>query len=139
MIFGFTGTQEGMSEQQKRLFRAIIAGGMLTGWVELHHGDCTGADADAHIIALEMNVNTIVIHPPINEKKRAFCEQADDSVSIVIVRPPGEYLERNVDIVDECQELIAAPSSMIEKRRSGTWATVRYARKIGRPLMLLER
>jgi hypothetical protein len=42
-------------------------------------------------------------------------------------KPP---LERNEDIVDFGRDLlIAAPLQMVEVVRSGTWHTVRYARK----------
>lgn len=50
---------------------------------------------------------------------------------MLIVLPAKDYLARNHDIVDAAGLLIAAPSGPAEKRRSGTWATVRHARKQG--------
>jgi predicted Rossmann fold nucleotide-binding protein DprA/Smf involved in DNA uptake len=47
-------------------------------------------------------------------------------------------LERNKDIVSESDFLIAAPDSKKERLRSGTWATVRHARKLGKRVMILE-
>ena len=47
------------------------------------------------------------------------------------------YLERNRDIVDACDILIACPRTLKEELRSGTWATVRYARKVGKPVAIL--
>jgi hypothetical protein len=71
----------------------------------------------------------IVIHPPTDPKKRAFCKGAAE------IREPKPYLDRNHDIVDEGSGLlIAAPFQEEEILRSGTWATVRYAWKIGRAL-----
>jgi len=42
------------------------------------------------------------------------------------------------DFVNECDVLIAAPGEFVERKRgSGTWGTVRYARKLGRPLVII--
>lgn len=50
-------------------------------------------------------------------------------------RPAKPYLERNKDIANEgIDGLIAAPSGWVEELRSGTWATVRYARKLKRTI-----
>jgi hypothetical protein len=49
-------------------------------------------------------------------------------------------LERNRDIVDATVALLAGPDGNRERQRSGTWATVRYARGIGnRPVAILPR
>lgn len=40
-------------------------------------------------------------------------------------------------IVRMCTHLIAAPRTLEEERRSGTWATIRYAKRCGRPVMIL--
>ena len=40
------------------------------------------------------------------------------------------YLERNKNIVNAVDFIIAAPDGP-EKVRSGTWSTVRYAKKVG--------
>lgn len=53
---------------------------------------------------------------------RAFCKGA------VVTYKPEPYLDRNHYMVDRCNLLIACPEG-IEALRSGTWATVRYARK----------
>jgi predicted Rossmann fold nucleotide-binding protein DprA/Smf involved in DNA uptake len=47
------------------------------------------------------------------------------------------FLRRNRDIVDACQLLIVAPGEEAERRRSGTWATYRYARTVGRALLVV--
>jgi len=54
-----------------------------------------------------------------------------------IRRNPKPYLERNHNIVDESELLIACPKSKEEELRSGTWATVRYARKKGVRIILI--
>ena len=52
------------------------------------------------------------------------------------VLPP---LVRNARIVQAADLLIAAPEQDIEQLRSGTWATVRAARKKGIPVIMLLR
>jgi hypothetical protein len=54
-----------------------------------------------------------------------------------MMRPERTYLERNKDIVRESASLIAAPLQAEEQQRSGTWSTVRFARKIGKPVFLI--
>lgn len=128
---GFTGTQIGMSQRQIRAMMRITKEiDMSQGF---HHGDCIGADAEAHEIVRHGDTNSwIVIHPSINQKKRAF-KMANE------FRSELPYLERNHRIVDETDLLIAAPSSLIEEQRSGTWATIRYARKTSKPVIILDR
>jgi hypothetical protein len=97
----------------------------------LHHGDCVGVDARAHEIAREFGYS-IVVHPPYSDTYRALCFG-----SRVEVRPRREYLDRNRDIANECDVLIAIPSSKTEEVRSGTWATIRYARQAGKEVTIL--
>jgi hypothetical protein len=124
---GFTGTQKGMTDAQKETLRRLLDGGAG----EFHHGDCIGADSEAHDIAQECGYATI-IHPPTNPSKRAWCE-----VPKHMMRPEKPYLARNQDIVRESASLIAAPLQAEEEPRSGTWSTVRFARKLGKPVFLI--
>lgn len=91
---------------------------------EFHHGDCIGADSDAHaVVASLQDEVTVHIHPPINPIKRAFCVGT-------IEHPAKEYLDRNRDIVDTCRCIFATPKEHEEQwQGSGTWATIRYAKK----------
>jgi hypothetical protein len=132
-IVGFTGTREGMSEHQKRRLEVILLAMITDGAiVDFHHGDCVGADADAHEIARRVGCR-ITIHPPIKATQRAFC--GGESV----IHSPKEYLERDRFIVDSCTVLIAAPKSDKEERRSGTWYTIRYAKKNKKYVIQLPR
>jgi hypothetical protein len=106
-------------EQKARVHLLLVDYVSEHGAVEVHHGDCMGADADFHDLA-DNECLDIVIHPPIDDSKRAFCSSSD-------VREPKPYLDRNHDIVNETRVLIACPNGR-ESPRSGTWATVRYAR-----------
>jgi hypothetical protein len=129
---GFTGTQLGMTVNQRAALYTALQKFCRDGG-QFHHGDCIGADAEAHKIAESLGL-TIVIHPPIKENKRAFC---GDYMSRRC--PPKDYIERNHDIVDMTDILIVAPKSNFEELRSGTWATYRYAKKQGKLIIMLER
>lgn len=129
---GFTGTQAGMTLQQKKTFLQeleFLRSFNLGSDIEFHHGDCIGSDeqADGIVRIFLPKPWLIVIHPPLDEIKRAFCK--GESTTILESK---DYLERDKDMVKEIQLLIATPSRE-EYQRSGTWATVRMARKAKRP------
>jgi hypothetical protein len=125
---GFTGTQEGMTEAQLEKLYATLELYRDAGAITFRHGDCQGADAQAHVVARSLGYR-VAIHPPIKEDRRAFCE-ADE------VFKPKPFLQRNHDIVDWCDVLVATPKGP-EELRSGTWATVRYAKSVERPWVTL--
>lgn len=124
---GFTGTQQGMTAEQRKVLEAWLG---LYKVTEFHHGDCIGADAQAHMLALSKRL-VVCIHPPKDDRKRAFV------VDYQFAFPALPYLERNRKIVDETDCLIAAPRQLHEVLRSGTWSTVRYARKLGREVIVI--
>jgi len=128
MKIGFTGTRKGMTEPQKKNFGKLLKKYDIS---EFHHGDCIGSDEEAHEIADKLNCR-IHIHPPLDRKHRAFCNPL-----ATYSHPPKPYLERNHDIVNDTAILIAAPDSDKEKMRSGTWATIRYAKKKGKDVIVI--
>lgn len=126
---GFTGTKDGLNGVQKLALQDRLA------WLKaefdwFHHGDCVGADAEAHAIAKGLGYK-IAIHPPDNPSKRAFCKGTDYEYD----RQP--YLVRNHSIVDNTTFLIAGPRTMQMVLRSGTWATVRYAKRVSKYVLIL--
>jgi hypothetical protein len=130
MKIGFTGTQQGMTEKQQEEFVKLIQEFNPT---EFHHGDCIGADKQANdfVFAIYKGKAKIVIHPPVNPAKRAWCNTWDD------MRPQRDYLKRNHDLVNETDLLIATPKEANEVVRSGTWSTIRYARKQNKEVMII--
>jgi hypothetical protein len=108
-----------MTPSQKVSFQRLLDELHVT---ELHHGDCVGADAEAHDLAREVGIK-IVVHPPVGKERRAF-KVGDE------IRGELANLDRNREIVKAVGgALIACPSGFTEFLRSGTWATVRYASK----------
>ena len=120
-----------MTPRQKDQVRLILE---VLAVSEAHHGDCLGADADFHKLVQEVSFTkglnaTIVVHPPSNSKYRAYLKGQEEY-------SPMPYLERDRDIVDDTQILVATPDGP-EKQRSGTWYTVRYARNLERPILVV--
>jgi len=133
---GFTGTQRGMTLAQKLMFEAVIAKLDLLGISEFHHGDCIGSDEEAHdsisnLSAFLKSSIKIILHPPNKKSKRAFC-LADES------RSPLSYLDRNQEIVNDSNILIATPAEEEEVLRSGTWSTIRRARKQSKTILIIN-
>jgi hypothetical protein len=121
LSLGFTGTQQGCTAAQLMALRHLLTATLRHNDI-FRHGDCVGADAQAHQAA-RLTPAIIHIHPPTNATKRAHC----DGDVIWLPRP---YLDRNHDIVNRSDRLIACPAGP-ETVRSGTWSTVRYARSKG--------
>jgi hypothetical protein len=124
LAIGFTGTREGMSDLQKQAVHDLLKPLPVHA---VHHGDCIGADKDFHdavdyLRKVEGKKMEIVIHPPENDSYRAFCKGD-------LTYHAKPYLERNHDIVDCSDMMIATPREKEEQLRSGTWATIRYTRK----------
>jgi hypothetical protein len=131
MRVGFTGTREGCTPAQGGALARLICDMPIT---EFHHGCCLGADTEAvtHVTYHHVGVQ-VTAHPC---SLRAFFSQRAYRLSNAFcdVKPP---LDRNHDIVDACEVLIACPKESAEVLRSGTWATVRYARKKGLRVVLI--
>lgn len=131
MRVGFTGTQTGCTDAQREALRRVLS---IYRVEEMHHGDCIGADADAHALAREAGV-CVVLHPPTIDAKRAFCAMLAGET----VHDARPYLDRNHRIVDATEWLVACPKEETGwALRSGTWATVRYARKRGRVVVIVR-
>lgn len=130
---GFTGTRGSLPTPQWQVLQSVMRelwGPRDSPECELHHGDCKGADAEADAIASRWDWR-IVIHPPDVPTHRANLKGHE-------VRRTLPYLHRNHAIVDETEILIACPPGPEDDDpHSGTWATVRYARKLSRPITIV--
>ena len=121
MKIGFTGTQAGITPPQFDLLVEVLQ--ELHEVTEAHHGDCIGADWEfSNIIDAIFGFGKIHCHPPEDNKKRAFAR-------VDVMNKALPYIVRNHIIVDSTEILIACPKGPERKRGSGTWATIRYARK----------
>jgi hypothetical protein len=130
MIAGFTGTREGLTWMQICAVGKLFADLKVS---ELAHGDSLGADCEAHLLAVTAGI-PVTLHPPSDFSLRAFC-------TAKTTHDPKPYLVRDEAIVEACSLLIAAPREAgrwEEALRSGTWATVRRARKAGKRIYVVR-
>lgn len=123
MRIGFTGTSLGITPSQRSALVVLLADLQP---VEVHFGDCVGADAEAFALVKCRRIG----HPPTDPRARAFCNYDEELT-------PLPYLKRNRAIVDATDCLVATPRTFKEELRSGTWATIRYARKAQRPRYII--
>lgn len=130
MKLGFIGSRNGMTADQRSQLWSYLDRNRFT---EFHHGACVGADDDASDIVYcqQKTTQKIIAHPP--TVKTLVSQRAIDVSDEV--REPFDYLIRNRHIVDSCDLLLATPAGP-EEQRSGTWATIRYARKTQRPIVI---
>lgn len=133
---GFSGTEKGMTDVQRNSLRSTLYR-VCEGRVDdaginaiFHHGVCIGADEEAHALAHRLGFY-LEGHPG----------HLRDKTSDLIYRPDEFYflhkrkntLQRNNDIVHASHVMIFAPYEYREINRSGTWSTVRKARRLLRP------
>lgn len=133
MKLGFTGTRERVATCQWTALRQWME---RSPFVEFHHGCCEGADETAvDVLASKTPVSPpprIIGHPPtVTTLVSKFAVEWSDEL-----RQPAPYLARNKNIVNETDMLLACPKGP-EEQRSGTWSTVRYARKLGRRIVII--
>lgn len=109
----FTGTRRGMSLGQRVALKQVLD--LLDVNVKFHHGAAIGADSQATAIASQAGLTTVA-HPA-----------------------GADPLERNREMVRLADLVIAAPDADDEVLRSGTWMTIRFARKLAVPCLVLKR
>ena len=122
---GFTGTRSGLTEDQYE-----ILGNLIRSYADLHnnvfgvHGDCVGADASFDALCKVHKVPT-AIRPCTFSSLRAYCKGE-------ILAEPKRPMQRNREIVADADVLFGCPPNKEPiKKGSGTWATIRMAKKAG--------
>jgi hypothetical protein len=135
MHIAFTGTQDGLQVSQRDALWRLLEGvkSIMGNAVVGHHGDCIGGDAQFDQVCASLGVRREA-HPGCDRSgaspKRAYC-QAE------VVHELMWYIDRNHVIVGLALTLIACPGGYTEELRSGTWATIRHARKLRRTVVLV--
>lgn len=130
---GFTGSRKGMTDDQQTALRQELRDLLDEHQgedLDAHHGDANGGDTQFHAICQELNI-PVVLHPSEDQKDRAFCQGAKAEL------PPRKFRQQSESIVNSSDILIAAPDGFQERPRgSGTWMTVRIARKAAKTCVL---
>lgn len=145
MILGFTGTRNGMTDEQKHaitnFFENFLPKTLQPQFkedeeiTEVHHGGCDGSDDEFDLIANDY-IKIIVVHPG-DETQEAKYKHRHTFMTLRRCLPVKPYLERNKDIVSSSDVLLATPKTQEEEQRSGTWATIRYALKTQKPVYII--
>lgn len=122
LVVAFTGTRRGMQDsQQARLRERLEALRDAHGQVWLCHGDCVGADAQAHAIAKALGYK-VAVFPPDRDGQRAFVTDYD------WIATPKPFLVRDDLMVKHAHTVFGTPHQFKEVYRgSGTWYTIRRA------------
>jgi hypothetical protein len=134
---GFTGTNRGMSEDQKTQVEELLKKLFSEGFTDFHHGLCVGADQQAAEIAKRLGYR-VIAHPGLARDPSNLLYRSDFTGNDE-TREAKPFVKRDHDIVDETDRMIAAPLTKQEQVRSGTWSTVRYARRQKKEIALITR
>ncbi len=131
-VIGFTGTRNGLTYRQgvalhENVYRLFD---VFDGDIGLAiHGDCVGADSDFDKAMNDIGIKTRCL-PCTFESMRANCCEA-----IAEPKPP---MQRNRDIVAMADVMFACPPNKERiKKGSGTWATIGFTEKAGKPLCII--
>lgn len=125
---GVTGTSKRlMAIQRVNILEALQFWRPLGEW--MHNGLCVEAD-DFFAKTWRQIDGKIHGHP--GNTPRMRCGFVPD-----VCEDPKPNLERNIDIVNASAALIAAPFENAEINRSGTWHTIRKARKCRRAITII--
>lgn len=138
MIIGFTGTRIGMTHSQytevSRQFLEFQPDILLNGGA---------VGADEQVICWLVSNRTLMkpkmkveVYPASDPRERYWDRYLNQGL-IETIWPVLKPLERNRVIAERCDRLIAAPDSYHEELRSGTWATIRYAKKAEKPVTIV--
>jgi hypothetical protein len=137
MILGFTGTRDGITEAQSHWLTMVFDELQID---ELHHGACVEADHASHVLAAERGIR-IIVHPPV--KTKFMCQHCvQPGQPNVVVLPAKPYLNRDRDIADVCEGLIATPKNREPQGINlggigGTWYTIQWASvRLNKPVMI---
>jgi hypothetical protein len=140
MIIGFTGTREGLTNQQLGWLVTLLeeqAAAARNGVVtQIHHGACEGADLAVHKACLDMEI-PVHVWPPTNPKHTApQCLQPHPLVTVHHFMP---YLVRDREIVRTTAGLIVLPKHDAKPDRmawGGTWYTEDFAERMNKPVII---
>lgn len=129
-VIGFTGTRRGITIQQAASLHLQLSA--LARYFQAQgrgarglHGSCVGADASFDRACARLGLGTVCIPGTIDGKSdhRWLAKTA-----AVELEPPTPTLQRNRRIIELSDVMLACPDGE-ERMRSGTWSTIRKARR----------
>jgi hypothetical protein len=143
MRIGFTGTRRGMTDAQRSSFQKHLLLGLPRTPTELRHGSCEGADVQAARFARSVfdewrkrfgstSMIRIIALPGPDDDPHREVSGVDDEVL-----PGKTHFARNRDIVNASDLVIGCPGEATWQKRGGTFFTMDYAIKKGKPLVII--
>lgn len=132
----FTGTRAGLTPEQTQVLYEIFENAKKTGYNTLLNGCAVGADQDVVVILNTLNGFHLIGYPSnlIQQQSKYALDCCE------LAYKPADPLKRNHKMVDAADYLIAAPKQYTEPgatRCGGTWATIRYARKMKKTVIIV--
>ena len=131
---GFTGGRKAIQSERITLEIVRILYSLDYGISKVSHGGAVGADKIVHDTVLRILPSTQVEIWPSNLTQYHAKLVVNENVTVHDQKDP---LERNKLIVDNSDLLVAIPDCKTEVLRSGTWQTIRYAKKTGVLVMII--
>lgn len=133
---GVTATRDGGTEAQLATARALLRYHAYPG-SELHEGHCIGGDEQLSELAKEYGYE-VHAHPGVGINGVDKNRSANGAGHYDRIYPELPHLERNKIIVDLSDFIMAMPKQFDEQfRGSGTWHAIRYARSVGKRLVII--
>lgn len=137
MRYSVTGVSRQLTAAERALVRRVIAD--LRDATEITTGCAEGVDTVAHIAAMHSQTHVYkrlcVPAAPHNTALVTMQRQWHDHVIVERCLAGStnadSYMIRNGRLVNHADVLIAFPATDKEELRSGTWATIRRARRAG--------
>ena len=135
MKIGFTGTRLGMTDAQHKKLAYQLMYVVGNAPHEFRHGGCQGADVQAARTirnCYDLGMVRIVCHPGPEGDSFQESSGVDDE------ELPGKtHFARNRDIVDASDLVVGCPGVATWNERGGTFYTMKYAIKKGKPLVIV--
>jgi hypothetical protein len=132
-VLCFTGARTGLTPAQLAALRVVLAGYAVPGAV-LHNGCAEGADEAC--LELADILDGVLVLWPCNAARRLWAFGFVDGRDYWSIQPTLPPLERNARMVAAASVVVACPDGP-ERTRSGTWSTVREARRMGREVVVV--
>jgi hypothetical protein len=138
MIFTITGPTSGWTIPQEGMFRRYLHWLMTKDVskpqdITMLNGVAWGVDLTTARIGFDWGLHVVafpsnLLSAPARHHYAQWVHK---------IHPPAPPLKRNMTMVKLCEFLIGIPNPAQEIQRSGTWATIRYARHENKPHMLI--
>lgn len=130
--YAFTGSRGPLTLEQSGYVRKVVNSLPLTQTDKVRQGGAKGVDfCVAKYVPSAMQTVYAPCSAPWSEYHPVGAILRRHTPEGGFATHAEDYLDRNREMVDGADVLIAFPKTAEEETRSGTWATIRYARKVG--------